>query len=175
MGSEAYLFDHYPVECPDEATLVSGFLQSLSDWGVIWNDLGPSEKTQAAFSLEEELRALEEVGFAVYARRVPATDRERARDALDGGRLLRQAPIKPSRWPYAGWRRGLCHHYTRPDPTGVCRMITLRPPSGLARLAPPAGTGHFLAVPNGFTPRMASTNTPQITFGTSTDTECGQN
>jgi len=51
----------------EEAELMGTFLQSIVDYNDIWDDIGPSGRTQAEFSITEEIIRLRAAGLVVYA------------------------------------------------------------------------------------------------------------
>ena len=51
----------------EEAELMGAFLQSVTDYNDIWNDIGPNGRIQAEFSMTEEITRLREAGLVVYA------------------------------------------------------------------------------------------------------------
>ncbi len=51
----------------EEAELIGDFLQSATDCIDIWDDIEPSGRIQAEFSMSEELTRLREAGLVVYA------------------------------------------------------------------------------------------------------------
>jgi hypothetical protein len=59
--------DHPEPQSLDEAELIGNFFQNVSDCIDIWNDLEPSGRIQAAFSISEGITHLRGAGFVVYA------------------------------------------------------------------------------------------------------------
>jgi hypothetical protein len=51
----------------EEAELMSAFLQCVTDYNDIWDDIGPNGRIQAEFSMTEEIAQLREAGLVVYA------------------------------------------------------------------------------------------------------------
>lgn len=51
----------------EEAELMGTFLQSIVDYNDIWDDIGPSGRIQAEFSITEEITRLRKAGLVVYA------------------------------------------------------------------------------------------------------------
>src|SRR5258708_3053298 len=51
----------------EEAELIGGFLQNATDWRDIWDEIEPSGRIQAEFSMSEEITRLREAGLVVYA------------------------------------------------------------------------------------------------------------
>ena len=51
----------------EEAELVGGFFQNTIDYSEVWDDIGPSARIQAEFSMSEEIRRLRDEGLVVYA------------------------------------------------------------------------------------------------------------
>jgi hypothetical protein len=68
-GSHAGSMDHDELKSQEEANLVGGFLQTVRDWGDLGDDLEPSDRVSAAFSLTQALQELEEAGFFVFGGR----------------------------------------------------------------------------------------------------------
>ena len=65
-GSHAHLMENDDLQTDVELELVGSFLQNISDYGDLWGDLGPYERTKAAFDLQHEIDELESNGFLVY-------------------------------------------------------------------------------------------------------------
>ncbi len=87
LGAYASALDNDDLESDEEVAAVGGFLQDLRDWGEIGDDLEPSQRVQAAFSLSKAVERLDEAGFWVFG------GREVHR--LEGGRS------SPQNWPVA--------------------------------------------------------------------------
>lgn len=51
----------------EEAELMGTFLQSVTDYNDIWNDIGPNGRIQAELSISEDIAQLREAGLIVYA------------------------------------------------------------------------------------------------------------
>src|SRR6266849_1635384 len=51
----------------EEAELIGGFLQNASDYSDIWDEIEPSGRIQAEFTLSGEITRLREAGLVVYA------------------------------------------------------------------------------------------------------------
>lgn len=88
MGSYAHLMDHDELKSPEEVNLVGGFLQAVSDWSLIGDDLEPNDRVSAAYSLTQSLHELEGAGFFVFGGREV--------QLLEGG-----VQDEPSDWPVA--------------------------------------------------------------------------
>lgn len=71
----------------EEAELMGAFLQSVTDYNDIWDDIGPSGRIQAEFSISEDIAHLREIGLVVYA--------AARKQILEGG------VGGPSPWPVA--------------------------------------------------------------------------
>lgn len=82
-GAHAYLPMNEEPETQSEADLVGGFLQGIQDWGDIWEDIGAEGQVRAQYSLAQDLRALEDAGFGVYAVRQRRRLKIGAGDATD--------------------------------------------------------------------------------------------
>jgi len=67
----AYSFDLRPPSgmSREQRSDVGDFLQSCSDWGEIYSDIGPRGRMDAAQDLDDHLDALREAGLVVYAAR----------------------------------------------------------------------------------------------------------
>jgi len=50
-----------------EVDSVGDFLQGLSDWADMWNDIGPKDRIKAAYEYTEKIRELEEMGLWIFA------------------------------------------------------------------------------------------------------------
>jgi transcriptional regulator with XRE-family HTH domain len=57
------------LKCETEVELVGGFLQEMNDWGEMWNELEPHERTRQKFQFTSKLKELEEAGFTVLGTR----------------------------------------------------------------------------------------------------------
>ena len=64
--AESYQYDNPEPANEAEAELFGSFLQNIFDWGECWDDMGPYDRLKAQYSISEELRILEEAGFAVF-------------------------------------------------------------------------------------------------------------
>ena len=51
----------------EEAELIGGFFQNTTDYTDIWDEIEPSGRIQAEFSMSEEITRLREAGLVVYA------------------------------------------------------------------------------------------------------------
>lgn len=51
----------------EEAELIGGFLQNASDYRDIWDEIEPSGRIHAEFSMSGEITRLREVGLVAYA------------------------------------------------------------------------------------------------------------
>ena len=51
----------------EEAELIGGFLQNVADYIDIWDDIEPSGRIQAEFSMSGDITRLREAGLVVYA------------------------------------------------------------------------------------------------------------
>jgi len=51
----------------EEAELIGGFFQNATDWRDIWDEIEPSGRIRAEFSMSEEITRLREAGLMVYA------------------------------------------------------------------------------------------------------------
>lgn len=58
-------FDHDPIETEEEADIVGGFLQHVTDLGYIWDDLEPIQRVTETLRLNAGVSALEAAGFLV--------------------------------------------------------------------------------------------------------------
>jgi len=68
-GSCASSFDHEELSSKDEVDLIGSFLSNVQDWADIGPDLEPHERVKATFSLSENLREIEQLGFWVFGAR----------------------------------------------------------------------------------------------------------
>lgn len=68
-GAHLYQFDNDELETQEEMEIVSGFSQSLQDYGDILIDLDISETVRAGYHLTQELNELEEMGFLIFGER----------------------------------------------------------------------------------------------------------
>jgi len=71
MNAVAHTFaahhDHPEPQSLEEAELIGAFFQNTSDYIDIWDDIEPSGRIQAEFSMSEEITRLREAGLVVYA------------------------------------------------------------------------------------------------------------
>ena len=51
----------------EEAEVIGGFFQNTTDYSDIWDEIEPSGRIQAEFSMSEEISRLREAGLVVYA------------------------------------------------------------------------------------------------------------
>ncbi len=51
----------------EEAELMGAFVQSITDYNDIWDDIGPNGQMQAEFSITNDIAHLRDAGLAVYA------------------------------------------------------------------------------------------------------------
>jgi|SRR5579863_4038637 len=59
--------DHPEPRSSEEAELIGAFFQNASDYSDIWDDIEPSGRIQAEFSMSGEITRLREAGLVVYA------------------------------------------------------------------------------------------------------------
>jgi hypothetical protein len=59
--------DHPEPRSAEEAELMGGVFQNAIDYSDLWDDIGPSGRMQAEFSISKDIDRLREAGFAVYA------------------------------------------------------------------------------------------------------------
>lgn len=59
--------DHPEPQSSEEAELIGQFFQNVSDCIDIWNDIGPSGRIDAEFSISEDIVQLCDAGLVVYA------------------------------------------------------------------------------------------------------------
>ena len=85
-GTYSFSMDHDELESQEEVNLVGGFLQTVTDWRDIGEELGPSYSVRTAYEITQSLGELEQAGFFVF-----------------GGREVRLVEggfqDKPSPWP----------------------------------------------------------------------------
>ncbi len=65
-GSDMYQSDHDDINDQTKAKLIGDFLQEISDFGEIWDDIEPKHKIEISYSLNEKIKELEELGFWVF-------------------------------------------------------------------------------------------------------------
>ena len=65
-GSCAGSYDHDELETRQEVDIISGFLEIIRDWVDIGGDLGPSDRTEMAFRLSNDIKELGKLGFYVF-------------------------------------------------------------------------------------------------------------
>lgn len=89
VASHKYAIHHDNPEpqSTEEAALMGAFLQSVTDYNDIWDDIGPNGRLQAEFSISEDIAQLREAGLIVYA--------AAANHTIEGGVL------PPAPWPVA--------------------------------------------------------------------------
>ncbi|MBX3082108.1 MAG: DUF4062 domain-containing protein [Anaerolineae bacterium] len=66
MGSDAHQTTHDDLQNDAEVELVGGFLQNITDYSDIWNDIDPINRTRAQLELQREIEDLASNGFLVY-------------------------------------------------------------------------------------------------------------
>jgi hypothetical protein len=69
--------DHDDLTTQDEVDDVAGFLKNIFDWSEIWDDIEPGGRIQAEFDMTQQIRALREKGWRVFA--------ARSRGTMEGG------------------------------------------------------------------------------------------
>jgi len=65
-GSCAGSYDHDELETQNEANIVGEFLDIIRDWVDIGSDMDPSDRTEMAFRLSQNIKELEGLGFYVF-------------------------------------------------------------------------------------------------------------
>ena len=79
-------YPDYSNDLDDEETnLVGGFIQNVSDWADLAEGLEPIERIRAAKFLDEEIKALNERGFMVFA----ALENQRVEGGISGPSTFR--------------------------------------------------------------------------------------
>ena len=68
-GAEESSLDHEELLTQEEVDLVGGFLQSLFDTSEMWDEFEPAWRTQVTFDLGQQLTALRDHGWRVFAAR----------------------------------------------------------------------------------------------------------
>jgi hypothetical protein len=63
----AAFHDHLEPRSSEEAERIGEFFQNTSDCIDIWDDIGPSGRIEAEFTMSEEIARLREMGLVVYA------------------------------------------------------------------------------------------------------------
>ncbi|MDI6709991.1 MAG: HNH endonuclease signature motif containing protein [Bacillota bacterium] len=63
----AFDFDYDPPRDEREARILGGFLQSIQDWGDLWDELEAAARVQVEFNIDQEIQDLGDHGFVVYA------------------------------------------------------------------------------------------------------------
>lgn len=67
VGTLAAHHDNPEPRSVEEAELIGGFFQNATDWRDIWDEIEPSGRIRAEFSMSEEITRLREAGLEVYA------------------------------------------------------------------------------------------------------------
>ena len=62
-------FDYDEPANKDELEFLSGFMQSLQDWGDIGGEMEYGARVEASYDLSQDLRTLEERGFVIFGKR----------------------------------------------------------------------------------------------------------
>lgn len=65
-GSHAYHFDYPDPVDRDEMELLSGFFQSMQNWGDILSDLEAGDHIRIGFEMNQELLELQELGLGLF-------------------------------------------------------------------------------------------------------------
>jgi hypothetical protein len=68
-GAEESSLDHEDLLTQEEVDLVGGFLQSLFDTAEMWDEFEPAWRTQITFDLGQQLKALRDHGWRIFAAR----------------------------------------------------------------------------------------------------------
>jgi len=66
-GSSAHVATHAEPTTAEEADLLGGILQDISDYGDLYNDLEPAQRVRSAFDMNQSLTSLHEAGFCIHA------------------------------------------------------------------------------------------------------------
>lgn len=69
QGALSGLLDHDELKSEAEVTLVGGFLQEVSDWLDLADELEAGDRVRAAFGLNRSLEEVEQAGFMVFGGR----------------------------------------------------------------------------------------------------------
>lgn len=69
LGAEESSLDHEDLLTQEEVDLVGGFLQSLFDTAEMWDEFEPAWRTQITFDLGQQLKALRDHGWRIFAAR----------------------------------------------------------------------------------------------------------
>jgi hypothetical protein len=59
--------EHPEPRSAEEAELIGAFLQNAMDYSEVWDEIGPSGRIQAEFSMSADIDRLREAGLVVYA------------------------------------------------------------------------------------------------------------
>lgn len=65
-GAHAGSVENEELKSKAEVEVVGNFLQEMSDWGEMWNELETIEKIQQTFEFTQRLKELDEAGFVVF-------------------------------------------------------------------------------------------------------------
>jgi hypothetical protein len=65
----AFSFDHDAPTTESEVELLSGFLQTMQDWGDISGDLDAGQHVRMSYEIDQLVRELEGVGFLIFGGR----------------------------------------------------------------------------------------------------------
>jgi hypothetical protein len=85
LGCDASYQDYSDDLNDEETDLVGGFIQNVSDWADLAAGFEPMERIRAAKSLDEEIKALYERGFVVFA----AVENQRMERGMSGSSTFR--------------------------------------------------------------------------------------
>lgn len=65
-GVYGYDFQHDELETEEEVGIISNFLQDLHDYGDISSEMGAAERTRFIFTISQQMKGLDRLGFAVF-------------------------------------------------------------------------------------------------------------
>ncbi len=65
-GAHAGTLENEELNSEAEVELVGSFLQQMSDWGEMWNEVETIERIQQTFEFTQKLKELDEAGFVVF-------------------------------------------------------------------------------------------------------------
>ena len=60
-------FQHDELETEEEVEVIGNFLQDLQDWGNIIDEIEEMDRTRLTFSIAQQVKELERLGFYVFA------------------------------------------------------------------------------------------------------------
>lgn len=96
-STHMYHTDYDEPQTREEAEAVSIFMQSIRDWGDIWNDIEPGEQITASFDCNDLLKEIESFGYLVFGirRKIIWIHSEKLRTPMDVATIILRRSSDP--------------------------------------------------------------------------------